>query len=249
LHPLPISRASPPSLKFPSAINQARLIMIFLKARHESVLLFCYDTLWGSRGNLRTFFVQLWCTMRQPRQYAHFFCSAMMHYEAAAAICALFSVQLWCTMRQPRQFAHWARRGTKVWPRRDSDTVIWPSRSATGITREYWIIYRGPSFLAVIWFGSSPIASRVPTPSRQYCKLDRWHTDCEWETICWRKGDEGGVGAKSYDGKKVWFAINYSRLSGYSSKKNCYHRSNIKMVKVFQVTEEYILHCNPFCLH
>jgi hypothetical protein len=39
--------------------------------------LFSYDALRGSRSNMRTFF-----------------CSAMMHYEAAAAICALFFVQL-----------------------------------------------------------------------------------------------------------------------------------------------------------
>ncbi len=43
--------------------------------------------------------------------------------------------------------------GTRKW-------CIW-------IAREYWKIYRGPDFLAVIWFGSSP------TP---FSMLARWHT-------------------------------------------------------------------------
>ncbi len=34
-------------------------------------------------------------------------------------------------------------------------------------TREYWIIYRGPGLLVVVWFGSSPI----PSPSSPLCKL------------------------------------------------------------------------------
>ncbi len=32
-------------------------------------------------------------------------------------------------------------------------------------TRDYWIIYRGPGFLAVLWFGSSPTPSNPPLPS------------------------------------------------------------------------------------
>ncbi len=38
--------------------------------------------------------------------------------------------------------------------------------------REYWMVYRGPGFLAVIWFGSSPMHPS-PTP---VSKLDRRHT-------------------------------------------------------------------------
>jgi hypothetical protein len=35
-----------------------------------------------------------------------------------------------------------------------------------GKDREYWTIYRGPGFLAVVWFGSSPAL----------CPLSRQHT-------------------------------------------------------------------------
>jgi hypothetical protein len=43
-----------------------------------------------------------------------------------------------------------------------------------------------------------------------FSKLDRWHT---WkiETAWWReKGQGGGRGAESYDGKKAWSSINHS---------------------------------------
>ncbi len=39
------------------------------------------------------------------------------------------------------------------------------------VLREYWMIYRGPGFLAVVWFGSS----HTPTPS-SVAMLDRRHT-------------------------------------------------------------------------
>ncbi len=74
--------------------------------------------------------------------------------------------------------------------------------------------YRGPAFLAVEWFGSSPTPSH-PTP---ISKLDRRHT---WRL---RKGnnlltadrEEGGWrGAESYDPrKKTWSLINHSILCG-----------------------------------
>ncbi len=44
--------------------------------------------------------------------------------------------------------------------------------SSLPISREYWMIHRGPGFLTVVWFGSTP-ASSPPSPVR---KFDRRHT-------------------------------------------------------------------------
>jgi len=46
-----------------------------------------------------------------------------------------------------------------------------PTASWTVVTRECWMIYRGPGFLAVVWFGSS-----CPFPPSPVSKLDRRHT-------------------------------------------------------------------------
>ncbi len=42
---------------------------------------------------------------------------------------------------------------------------------ATGLYREYWTIYGGPGFLAVVWFASSPTPPPPPLS-----KLDKRHT-------------------------------------------------------------------------
>jgi hypothetical protein len=66
-------------------------------------------------------------------------------------------------------------------------------------------IYRGPGFLAVVWFGSSFTPS-PPPPS-------------ESSTGDWRGleggGGPGGEGTKSYAGEKAWSSINYSILSDF----------------------------------
>ncbi len=49
-------------------------------------------------------------------------------------------------------------------------SVIWMINDVCVLVREYWIIYRGPGFLAFLWFGSSP------TPSPPVSKFDRRHT-------------------------------------------------------------------------
>jgi hypothetical protein len=77
--------------------------------------------------------------------------------------------------------------------------------------REYWMIYRGPGFLAVVWFGSTP------TPTSPVSKVDQRHTtqeDWERETIRWReRGKGGGRGAESCDRMKARSVINHSILS------------------------------------
>ncbi len=50
----------------------------------------------------------------------------------------------------------------------DSMTAGWSE------SREYWMIYRGPGFLAVVWFGSSP--TPLPHPPSSLSKLNRQHT-------------------------------------------------------------------------
>jgi hypothetical protein len=73
------------------------------------------------------------------------------------------------------------------------------------------MIYRGSSFPAVVWFGSSlipfPLLSRqhVVSLSQSSCVSPVGHID----------GTGGGNGAKSYDRReKAWAAINHSIPSG-----------------------------------
>ncbi len=63
-------------------------------------------------------------------------------------------------------------------------------------SREYWMMYRIPVFLAVVWFVFSPMHPLPLSPST---------------TSCWRKG--GGGGTKEYNGKKDWSYLNHSILS------------------------------------
>ncbi len=39
------------------------------------------------------------------------------------------------------------------------------------MNRVYWMIYRGPGFLAVVWFGSSPTPPPIPHPHEQVVSL------------------------------------------------------------------------------
>ncbi len=66
--------------------------------------------------------------------------------------------------------------------------------------REYWMIYGGPGFLAVVWFGSTP-----PSP---LSNLDR-KTEKERQ-LAEERGWEVGEGAKSYNGENAWSSIYHS---------------------------------------
>ncbi len=74
--------------------------------------------------------------------------------------------------------------------------------------REYWMIYRRPDFLAVVWFVSFP----PPSVSKLFlfhsllCVVGRAY----W---CDRWGRGGGGGARSFDGEKAWSSMNHSVLS------------------------------------
>ncbi len=54
-------------------------------------------------------------------------------------------------------------------------------------TREYWMIYRGPGFLAGVWFRSSPTPS-PPLPS--VSSTGDPEEDWEREKTCWRERSE-----------------------------------------------------------
>ncbi len=73
---------------------------------------------------------------------------------------------------------------------------------------EYWMIYRGPGFLVVGWFASTPTFSPSPVS-----KLDQRHTGRLKMTPCWQ-GGRSGRGAESCDHKKAWFSMHHSILSG-----------------------------------
>ncbi len=64
------------------------------------------------------------------------------------------------------------------------------------------MIYRGPGFLAVEWFGSSP---HPPFPCLPSVKLDRQHTERLRKRRTYRRDTRGGGGggAKSYDSEKA----------------------------------------------
>ncbi len=81
--------------------------------------------------------------------------------------------------------------------------------------REYCMIFRGPGFLVVVWFGSSP------SPVRKLDRGDDTQEYCSRETTCWR---ERGRGAKSYGGEKARSSINHSIYSGKSSIKDTKYR-------------------------
>ena len=88
--------------------------------------------------------------------------------------------------------------------------------------REYWINYRGPGSLAVVWFGSSPTPfspSFPPVSSTLQRLTGRLR---KRDNLLTSEGRREGEGAKSYDVEKAWSSINPSILSGGTiSIKNC----------------------------
>jgi hypothetical protein len=71
-------------------------------------------------------------------------------------------------------------------------------------TRGCWIIYRGPGFLVVVWFGSS-----CPFPPSPVSKLDRRHTR--------RRGGKGlGAEPNHTTAGKSGSSINHSILSDWN---------------------------------
>jgi len=63
------------------------------------------------------------------------------------------------------------------------------------------MIYRGPSFLAVVRFSSTPTPS-LPLPSAN-CLFFLVILCIAGPAYCWERGGGGGRGAESYDSKKT----------------------------------------------
>ncbi len=82
------------------------------------------------------------------------------------------------------------------------------SDTSFALTREYWMIYSGPGFLAVV-----PPPPHPPPVS----KVDRATTQEDWErekTRWQERGEGGGLGADSYGREKTWSSLNQSIISG-----------------------------------
>ncbi len=83
-------------------------------------------------------------------------------------------------------------------------------------TSEYSMIYRGPGFLAAVWFGSTP--NTPPPLSRQQARPATHRRLRKRDNLlAHRKGGGSGGrgrGAESYDPKKARPSINHSILSG-----------------------------------
>jgi hypothetical protein len=91
----------------------------------------------------------------------------------------------------------------------------WGSRTRH-MAGEYWMVYRGPDFLAgrMIWYlAPNP---HLPSVSSTGDKREDW----EREPTCWRERVEKGVGEEPNHPnhpKTAWPSINHSILSGHMS--------------------------------
>ncbi len=74
--------------------------------------------------------------------------------------------------------------------------------------RDYWMIYRGPGFLAVVWLGSSPINLSLFLSSPV----------CRWSSLLTEEGERGWGRSKNHrTAKKQWSSVNCSIFSGWRS--------------------------------
>jgi hypothetical protein len=86
----------------------------------------------------------------------------------------------------------WAQWVQKCWAK----LWIFVFSTYCAFSREYWMIYRAPSFLAVVWFGSSPTPFPIPFPSASCLSFSVFL--CVAGRACWRERGRAR-GAKSYD--------------------------------------------------
>ncbi len=87
------------------------------------------------------------------------------------------------------------------------------SRRLSGpMPREYWMIYRGPGFLAVVWFGSTPILSPSPVFFSGFLFIVAGRDCRRW----------GGVGEEP-SGEKAWSSIYHPILSAQCSCLYYFH--------------------------
>ncbi len=79
--------------------------------------------------------------------------------------------------------------------------------------REYWMIYSRPGFLAVVWFGSSPIPLPPTLPSvNAWLASGNTQEDWERDTTCWQERGEGWWRSQIILPLESLASINHSRL-------------------------------------
>ncbi len=101
-------------------------------------------------------------------------------------------------------------------------------KTLPGSSREYWMIPKGPGFLAVVWFGSSP--TPFPPLLSASCLFFLSLPVCRRSSLLTGEGGGGGGGAKSYDGEKAWLSINHSILSVQGEQNNRNIRERMKIM-------------------
>ncbi len=130
---------------------------------------------------------------------------------------------MWCLeWRTPWCILEWWRRAGPCWSSQSRVYRVTPvcRLSKYSIFKLYyftytlvWMIYRRPSVLAVVWFGSSP----TPFPLSHQLVISLSQSSCvsPVELIDGGGGGGGGGrGTKSYDREKAWPSIIHTILSG-----------------------------------
>ncbi len=92
----------------------------------------------------------------------------------------------------------------------DVQFIVFSRRWQKYVGRDYWTIYRGPGFLAVVrldWLLPYP----SPLSSQQVVSLfqSSW---VAYRAYWWERGMGGGARYKSYDSEKSWSSINHAIL-------------------------------------
>ncbi len=106
--------------------------------------------------------------------------------------------------------------------------LIWHTLQTffTASARGYWMIYRGPGFIAVVRFCSSlTLVFSYPASKLSFflsLAVCHWSLTAYWRY--WR--ERGGVGAKSYDGEKAWSSLHHSILSVSAILQSGYPNTN-----------------------
>ncbi len=89
--------------------------------------------------------------------------------------------------------------------------------------REYWMIYRGPGFLAVVWFiPPPPFRQQIACLSQSSCV-----SPVELTTGRGGGGGGGARGAKSYHCEKAWPSMNQSKLFARRLRRELFVRSGL----------------------
>jgi hypothetical protein len=110
---------------------------------------------------------EIWAQMKQCKKFGCF--CYFLAEEKLYLFNPLFLLKKWKLLWCKAETSHSTNKSVEK-------RVDFTEKIARGILREYRMVYRGPGFLAVVWFGSS-----LPCSSRDTQEV--W----ERKTTCWRK--------------------------------------------------------------